>query len=50
MKRKLLALASLAACAFAGGAHAQVSDGLVKIGVLNPLFGVQPVVAKYRSL
>lgn len=39
MKRKLLATAALAACALAGTAQAQVSDGIVKIGVLNDMSG-----------
>jgi len=39
MKRKLLATAALAACAFAGSAQAQVSDNLVKIGVLSDMSG-----------
>ena len=40
MKRKLLATAALAACAFAGSAQAQISDGIVKIGVMNDMSGV----------
>ena len=40
MKRKLLATAALAACAFAGTAQAQISDGIVKIGVLNDMSGL----------
>ena len=40
MKRKLLSLAAVAACAFAGSAHAQISDGIVKIGVLNDMSGL----------
>jgi branched-chain amino acid transport system substrate-binding protein len=39
MKRKLLATAALAACALAGTAQAQVSDNLVKIGVLSDMSG-----------
>ena len=39
MKRKLLATAALAACALAGTAHADISDGIVKIGVLNDMSG-----------
>ena len=39
MKRKLLATAALAACALAGTAQAQVSDGIVKIGVLSDMSG-----------
>ena len=40
MKRKLLSLAAVAACALAGTAQAQVSDGIVKIGVMNDMSGV----------
>jgi branched-chain amino acid transport system substrate-binding protein len=40
MKRKLLSLAAMAACAFAGSTQAQVSDGIVKIGVLNDMSGL----------
>ena len=40
MKRKLLATAALAACALAGTAQAQISDGIVKIGVLNDMSGL----------
>lgn len=40
MKRKLLSLAAMAACAFAGSAQAQISDGIVKIGVLNDMSGL----------
>jgi len=39
MKRNLLSLAVAATCAFAGAAQAQISDGLVKIGVLNYMSG-----------
>jgi len=39
MQRKLLATAALAACALAGTAQAQVSDGIIKIGVLNDMSG-----------
>jgi branched-chain amino acid transport system substrate-binding protein len=39
MKRKLLATAALAACALAGTAQAEISDGIVKIGVLNDMSG-----------
>jgi branched-chain amino acid transport system substrate-binding protein len=39
MKRKLLATAALAACALAGTAQADISDGIVKIGVLNDMSG-----------
>ncbi len=38
MKRKLISMLVAAACAFcAGGATAQVSDGVIKIGVLNDM-------------
>ena len=40
MKRKLLSLAAFAACAFAGSAQAQISDGIVKIGVMNDMSGL----------
>jgi len=40
MKRKLLATAALAACTLAGTAQAQISDGIVKIGVLNDMSGL----------
>ena len=40
MKRKLLSLAAAAACAFGGAAQAQISDGIVKIGVLNDMSGL----------
>jgi branched-chain amino acid transport system substrate-binding protein len=40
MKRKLLSLAAVAACAFAGSAQAQISDGIVKIGVMNDMSGL----------
>jgi branched-chain amino acid transport system substrate-binding protein len=39
MKRKLLATAAFAACALAGTAQADISDGIVKIGVLNDMSG-----------
>jgi len=39
MKRNLLSLAVAATCAFAGAAQAQISDGIVKIGVLNDMSG-----------
>jgi branched-chain amino acid transport system substrate-binding protein len=39
MKRNLLSLAVAAACAFSGAAQAQISDGIVKIGVLNDMSG-----------
>ncbi len=40
MKRKLLSFAAAAVCAMATGAHAQISDGIVKIGVLNDMSGL----------
>jgi branched-chain amino acid transport system substrate-binding protein len=40
MKRKLLSLAAVAACAFAGSVQAQISDGIVKIGVMNDMSGL----------
>ena len=40
MKRNILTIAALAACTAFGPAQAQVSDGLVKIGVLNDMSGL----------
>jgi branched-chain amino acid transport system substrate-binding protein len=40
MKRNLISLAVATACAFAGSAQAQISDGIVKIGVLNDMSGL----------
>lgn len=40
MKRKILATAALAACALGSSAYAQVSDGIIKIGVLSDMSGV----------
>ncbi|MEN9886551.1 MAG: hypothetical protein RL758_1129 [Pseudomonadota bacterium] len=40
MKRKLLSMAAAAACALGGAAHAQVTDGVVKIGVMNDMSGL----------
>lgn len=40
MKRKLLAAAAMAACAFGTSAQAQISDGIIKIGVLNDMSGL----------
>ena len=45
LKNKLLSLATLATCAFAGGAQAQISDGIVKIGVLNDMSGLYADIA-----
>ena len=50
MKRKLLSLAALAVCAFAGGAQAQISDGIVKIGVLNDMSGLYSDITGPGSL
>jgi len=40
MKRKLLSIAAAAACALGGAAQAQISDGVVKNGVLNDMSGL----------
>ena len=40
MKRKLLSIAAAAVCALGGAAQAQISDGIVKIGVLNDMSGL----------
>ena len=40
MKRKLLSIAAAAACALGGAAQAQVTDGVVKIGVMNDMSGL----------
>lgn len=40
MKRKLIATAALATCAIATTAQAQISDGIVKIGVMNDMSGL----------
>ena len=40
MKRNILTIAALAACTAFGPAQAQVSDGIVKIGVLNDMSGL----------
>ena len=40
MKRKLLAAAAMAACAFGTSAQAQISDGIIKIGVLTDMSGL----------
>src|SRR5215831_9985523 len=37
MKRNLISILVAAACAWCGGAHAQISDGVVKIGVLSDM-------------
>jgi len=50
MKRKLLTLAAAAACAFGGAAQAQISDGTVKIGVLNDMSGLYSDITGPGSL
>ena len=40
MKRNLISLAVAAACAFAGSAQAQISDGIVKIGGHTDISGL----------
>ena len=48
MKRKLLSIA--AACAMATSAQAQISDGVVKIGVLNDMSGLYADISGPSSL
>jgi branched-chain amino acid transport system substrate-binding protein len=50
MKRNLLSLAVAATCAFAGAAQAQISDGIVKIGVLNDMSGLYSDITGPGSL
>ena len=50
MKRKLLTLAAAAACALGGAAQAQISDGIVKIGVLNDMSGLYSDITGPGSL
>jgi branched-chain amino acid transport system substrate-binding protein len=50
MKRKLLSIAAAAACAFGGAAQAQISDGIVKIGVLNDMSGLYSDITGPGSL
>lgn len=51
MKRKLLSFAAAAACAMTmGGAQAQISDGVVKIGVLNDMSGVYADISGPSSI
>jgi branched-chain amino acid transport system substrate-binding protein len=50
MKRKLLSMAAAAACAFGGAAQAQISDGIVKIGVLNDMSGLYSDITGPGSL
>ena len=40
MKRTLLSTLAAAACVVGTSAHAQISDGIVKIGVLNDMSGL----------
>ena len=48
MKKKIIATAAL--CALASGAHAQISDGVVKIGVLNDMSGLYADISGPSSL
>lgn len=50
MKRNLLSLAVAATCAFSGAAQAQISDGIVKIGVLNDMSGLYSDITGPGSL
>jgi branched-chain amino acid transport system substrate-binding protein len=50
MKRNLLSLAVAAACGLAGTAQAQISDGIVKIGVLNDMSGLYSDITGAGSL
>jgi branched-chain amino acid transport system substrate-binding protein len=50
MKRKLLSFAAAAVCALATGAQAQISDGIVKIGVLNDMSGLYSDIGGPGSL
>jgi len=45
MKRKLLSMAAAAACALGATAQAQVTDGVVKIGVMNDMSGLYADIA-----
>ena len=49
MKRKLLSLAA-ALCAATTGAQAQISDNLIKIGVLNDMSGVYADISGPSSI
>ena len=40
LKRTLIAAAVAATLTTAGTAHAQISDGVIKIGVMNDMSGV----------
>jgi branched-chain amino acid transport system substrate-binding protein len=50
MKRKLLSIAAAAACVFGGAAQAQISDGIVKIGVMNDMSGLYSDITGPGSL
>ncbi len=50
MKRNLLSLAVATTFAFAGAAQAQISDGIVKIGVLNDMSGLYSDITGPGSL
>jgi branched-chain amino acid transport system substrate-binding protein len=50
MKRKLLSIAAAAACALGGAAQAQISDGIVKIGVMNDMSGLYSDITGPGSL
>lgn len=50
MKRNLLSFAVAASCALAGTAQAQISDGIVKIGVLNDMTGLYSDITGQGSL
>ena len=50
MKRKLLSFAAAAVCAMATGTQAQISDGIVKIGVLNDMSGLYSDIGGPGSL
>jgi len=50
MKRTLLSLAVAATCAVTGVAQAQISDGMVKIGVLNDMSGLYSDITGVGSL
>lgn len=50
MKRKLLSIAAAAGCVLGGAAQAQISDGIVKIGVLNDMSGLYSDITGPGSL
>jgi branched-chain amino acid transport system substrate-binding protein len=45
MKRKLMSMMVAAACAWGAGAQAQISDGVIKIGVLNDMSSLYADIA-----